>query len=69
MNRLDSKVGTLEAGKEADIVVWDGDPLKVMSAPTRIMIEGEWIEMESRQTMLRDRYSDLEKRSPPFGYR
>lgn len=66
---VDDSFGTLEAGKEADIVVWDGDPLEVMSAPIRVMIEGEWVEMKSRQTLLRDRYSSLDKEKPPSGYR
>lgn len=48
--------GTLEAGKVADVVVWDGDPLDVLSAPTAVLIAGEETSLESRQTRLRDRY-------------
>ena len=61
--------GTLEAGKDADVVVWDGDPLEVTSAPTAVFIRGERVAMISRQTMLRDRYRDLQHKAPPFGYR
>jgi imidazolonepropionase-like amidohydrolase len=61
--------GTLEAGKDADVVIWDGDPLEVTSAPTAVFIKGQAIPMVSRQTMLRDRYRDLSKKNPPFGYR
>lgn len=61
--------GTLEAGKDADVVVWDGDPLEVTSAPTAVIIRGSNIPLVSRQTKLRDRYRDLEKKSPPFAYR
>lgn len=32
VNRIDSKTGTLEAGKEADIVVVDGNPIENLSA-------------------------------------
>jgi imidazolonepropionase-like amidohydrolase len=32
VNRIDSKTGTLEAGKEADIIVVDGNPLEDLSA-------------------------------------
>src|SRR6201999_1594675 len=61
--------GTLETGKDADVVIWDGDPLDVTSAPTAVFIKGQNIPMVSRQTMLRDRYRDLAKKNPPFGYR
>jgi imidazolonepropionase-like amidohydrolase len=61
--------GTLETGKDADVVIWDGDPLDVTSAPTAVFIKGEQIPMTSRQTLLRDRYRDLSRRNPAFGYR
>lgn len=53
---VDDRYGAIEPGKDADIVIWDGDPLEVTSAPTHVMIRGELIEMKSRQTELRDRY-------------
>lgn len=61
--------GSLESGAIADIVIWDGDPLEVMSAPTKLMINGQWINLTTRQDLLRDRYSDLDKQDVPFGYR
>jgi imidazolonepropionase-like amidohydrolase len=60
--------GALAAGYVADVVVWDGDPLEVMSAPTHVIIEGEQTDLTSRQTRLRDRYADMED-TTPFGYR
>ncbi|HEX2591927.1 MAG TPA: amidohydrolase family protein [Rhizomicrobium sp.] len=59
--------GTLEPGKDADVVIWDGDPLEVTSAPTAVFVKGQSMPMVSRQTLLRDRYRDLSKR--PYGYR
>lgn len=56
---IDDSFGTLERGKDADVVVWDGDPLEVMSSPTAVFIRGEQMVLESRQTKLRDRYQDL----------
>jgi len=56
---IDDTVGSLTAGKEADVVVWDGDPLEVMSSPDYVFIRGEEIPLVSRQTKLRDRYIDL----------
>lgn len=58
-----SSYGTLTAGKDADVVVWDGDPLELMSSPDAVLIAGEQIELVSRQTKLRDRYKDI-SRSP-----
>jgi imidazolonepropionase-like amidohydrolase len=49
-------LGVLQRGATADVVVWDGDPLEVKSAPTAVFIEGAEQSLTSRQTMLRDRY-------------
>ena len=50
------RYGSLEPGKEADLVIWDGDPLEVTTFADAVFIRGEEIPMESRQTLLRDRY-------------
>jgi imidazolonepropionase-like amidohydrolase len=60
--------GTLEAGKDADVVVWDGDPLEVTSFPTAVFIRGRQMPMRSRQLDLRDRYKDLSG-DMPWAYR
>lgn len=65
---IDAQYGTLEPGKDADVVIWDGDPLN-LAAPTAVFIKGENIPLVSRQTKLRDRYRDLQKKDPPFFYR
>lgn len=57
--------GTLEAGKDADVVVWDGDPLELTSFPTAVFIQGVEMPMTSRQLELRDRYKDLSGPLPP----
>ncbi len=62
-------VGTLEPGKKADVVVWDGDPLELMSAPVAVMIDGVPQPMVSRQTLLRDRYIDLNNSQLPPAYK
>lgn len=50
------QLGRLERNYLADVVIWDGDPLQVTSAPTAVFIEGVEQPLVSRQTRLRDRY-------------
>lgn len=61
------RFGSLEPGKIADVVVWDGDPLEVVSAPTAVLIDGEVTSLETRQTRLRDRYAVI-RREGEHGY-
>ena len=53
---MDKTTGSLEAGKDADVVVWSGDPLELTSFADAVFIRGQAISMTSRQTELRDRY-------------
>lgn len=62
-------LGSITPGKTADLVLWDGDPLEVMSAPDAVWIAGSPQSMTSRQTELRDRYMDLEPGELPVAYR
>lgn len=66
---LENRVGSLQPGRDADLVIWNGDPLELTTWAEQVMIRGRLIEMESRQTRLRDRYRDLSDQSRPFGYR
>ena len=66
---LGDKFGSLKAGMVADVVVWDGDPLEVSSYPDHVIIDGEEIDLVSRQTKLRDRYLELDRELPPAYYR
>jgi imidazolonepropionase-like amidohydrolase len=52
-----NRVGRLDRGYAADVVIWDGDPLEVQSAPSAVFIEGVEQPLVSRQTRLRDRYN------------
>ena len=48
--------GIIKRNKPANVVLWSGDPLEVTSVAEMVIINGELIPMESRQTKLRDRY-------------
>ncbi len=45
---LASRIGSLEKGKDADIVFVDGDPLSPGSSVTRVMIDGELVWRKKR---------------------
>ena len=66
---LDGRLGSLEAGKAGDVVIWDGDPLEVSSRPVAVFIDGRAMSMENRQTRLRERYKDLSRGELPHAYR
>ena len=51
------KLGSLDVGKTANVVVANGDPLDVKTDVKQVFIDGQEIPMVSRQTRLRDRYS------------
>jgi len=37
---LDSKIGSLEAGKDADVVLWSGDPFSVYTRAEKVWVDG-----------------------------
>ena len=59
---MGGEIGSLRAGRRADVVIWDGDPLELASAPTRVWIDGVEQPLENRQTRLRDRYRTADRR-------
>ena len=65
---MDGEIGSLRDGRRADVVIWDGDPLELASAPSAIFIDGVAQPMTSRQTRLRDRYLDPVEKTLPKAY-
>jgi imidazolonepropionase-like amidohydrolase len=59
------RVGSIESGKAADVVIWPADPFELTTYPDNVFINGVAIPMESRQTMLRDRYLQMDSEKPP----
>lgn len=60
--------GSLRPGRRADLVIWDGDPLELGSAPVLMLIDGVRQSLETRQTKLRDRYRALGEPALPQAY-
>ncbi|MGF1467249.1 MAG: amidohydrolase family protein [Sandaracinaceae bacterium] len=58
---VDDRYGTLGVGRVANVVVWTGDPFELTTWAERVFIRGREVPMVSRQTLLRDRYRDLER--------
>jgi imidazolonepropionase-like amidohydrolase len=51
------KLGSLDVGKMANVVIANGDPLDVRTDVKQVYIQGVAVPMVSRQTRLRDEYS------------
>jgi imidazolonepropionase-like amidohydrolase len=51
------RVGSLEVGKRADVIVTDGDPLEIVTHVKRLFIGGEDISLETNQTLLYEKFS------------
>jgi imidazolonepropionase-like amidohydrolase len=51
------RLGSLDVGKTANVVVANGDPLDVKTDVKQVFIQGRAIPMTDRQTQLRDEYS------------
>lgn len=65
---MGGRFGTLAAGAAGDLVVWDGDPLEVSSAPVQVFIDGVEQPRDNHQTRLRTRYRDLDESELPKAY-
>jgi imidazolonepropionase-like amidohydrolase len=53
------KLGSLDVGKTANVVIANGDPLDVKTDVKQVFIDGRKIPMENRQTRLRDQYGGM----------
>ncbi len=49
---IDDRVGSIEKGKDADLLVVDGDPLELKSTVDRVFIEGEEIEQQGEKEIV-----------------
>ena len=62
------RLGSLKAGRAADVVVWDGDPLELSSAAITVIIDGIEQPLTNRQNRLRDRYARPTEGDLPKAY-
>ncbi len=59
------RYGSLESGKEADVVVWSGDPFELLTSVEHVFVQGRELPNVTRQTKLLERYRTLEGGLPP----
>ncbi len=54
-----SNYGQIKPGFNAELVVWDGDPLEVTSVAEKVIIDGKVMSMVTKSKRLRDRYKNI----------
>lgn len=65
---IEARVGSIEVGKDADLVIWNGHPLSVYSRPETTFIDGEIFFDRQRDAAMRELLAaerkELEKAEP-----
>jgi imidazolonepropionase-like amidohydrolase len=58
------RIGSLQAGRDANVVIWSGDPFEFTTVPEHVFVRGREYLQPDRQQMLTDRYKTL---PPTYG--
>ena len=53
---VSKKLGSIDEGKSADLIVTDGDPMEAMTKISRVFINGKPVDLETRQKKLYEKY-------------
>ena len=56
---IGDRTGSLEVGKDADLVIWSGDPFEVTTSAERVFIRGTEMPKETRQKALLEKYRTI----------
>lgn len=49
-------IGSLQAGRDGNVVVWDGDPFEFATRATHVLVRGRNARTQSREDLLTERY-------------
>ncbi len=53
---MEKRLGSIEAGKDANLIITTGNPLEIVSVVKSAFIEGKPVDMTTKQTRLYDKY-------------
>jgi imidazolonepropionase-like amidohydrolase len=56
---VSDRVGSLQPGKDANVVIWSGDPFEFSTVPEHVYVRGHEYTARDRQQLLTDRYKTL----------
>ncbi|HEX6573907.1 MAG TPA: amidohydrolase family protein [Gemmatimonadaceae bacterium] len=56
---VDDRIGSLRSGRDANVVIWSGDPFEFTSVPEHVYVRGREYLQPDRQQLLTDRYKNL----------
>ena len=56
---VSDRLGSLQTGRDANLVIWSGDPFELSSRAERVFIRGREYPEMTRQDMLTERYKAL----------
>jgi imidazolonepropionase-like amidohydrolase len=59
------RIGSIEVGKDANLVVWSGDPFEFATRAEHVLVRGREVSGPTRQDMLTERYKTLPPRYQP----
>ena len=59
---LDDRLGSIDVGKDANLIVTDGDPLEIRTHVLAAWIGGRSVDLDSRHTGLYDKYRNRPRR-------
>jgi len=59
---LEAMLGSIEVGKDATLMITDGDPLELSTTVEQIFIQGKKIDMQDKHKQLYEKYKQLEDR-------
>jgi imidazolonepropionase-like amidohydrolase len=54
------RIGSLQAGRDANVVVWSGDPFEFASRAEHVLVRGRELDVQTRPEQLMERYKNLE---------
>ena len=59
---LSDRIGSLQAGRDANVIIWSGDPFEFSTQVEHVFIRGREVKEPSRQDLLIERYKPKPQR-------